>query len=249
MEKLIQQTGFEPILEKIFKHLDSATLMSCLSVCKYWNQVVQNPSFLLMWSKLAKMPENILSKWKDLAIKLQDKVDLTYDFSKCLLWISNIHENNGFLFPETVASALGLVSLLKFIASYTNIDFSGEADNGSSPLHYAAEKGHVEALKFLGTLTKNVVTENKDEMTPIHFGVMSGKVEIMKYFHDLGYDLDIPIYQNHYTPFFLAVYHQKLEVIRYLAALLENPLSKLLFGLTPFHLAAHFGLYESLTCL
>ena len=80
--KLITETGIEPILEKIFKNLDSATLMSCFSVCKYWNQVVQNPSFLLMRSKLAKMPENILQKWKKLAMKLQDKVDLTYDFSK-----------------------------------------------------------------------------------------------------------------------------------------------------------------------
>ena len=156
MEKLIQETGFEPILENIFKHLDSATLMSCLSVCKYWNQVVQNPSFLLMWSKLAKMPENILQQWKKLAMKLQDKVDLTYDFSKCLLWVTKVHAENGFLFPETAASALGLVRLLEFITSYTYIDFSGEANNGSTPLHYAAQFGQLEALKFLASKTKTL---------------------------------------------------------------------------------------------
>ena len=61
MEKIIKETGLEPILEKIFKHLDSTMLLTCLSVCKYWNQAVQNPS-LLMWLKLAKMPVKILKQ-------------------------------------------------------------------------------------------------------------------------------------------------------------------------------------------
>ena len=42
MEKIITKPGLEPILEKIFKHLDLSTLSTCLSVTKYWNKVVQN---------------------------------------------------------------------------------------------------------------------------------------------------------------------------------------------------------------
>ena len=35
----MRESGFEPILEKIFKLFDTATLLSCLSVSKYWNKV------------------------------------------------------------------------------------------------------------------------------------------------------------------------------------------------------------------
>ena len=114
MEKIITKNGFEPILEKIFKHSDSATLMSCLSVCKYWNKVVQNPSFLLICLKLAKIPEDIFQKWKELAIMLQHKIVLSNHFSRCLLWTLKKCKDIGFISPETAASALGLVPLLEF---------------------------------------------------------------------------------------------------------------------------------------
>ena len=250
MEKIITKPGFEPILEKIFMHFDSQFLMKCLSsVCKYWNQVVQNPSFLMKQLKFGKMPEDKLKKWKELAIVLQNDDNLIHDFSRCMFWALNEYKANGFLYPETAASALGLVPLLQFIESCTKIDFSGEANNGSSALHYAAENGQLEVFKFLATfIEKNANIENKYKCTPIHYGAISGKVEIMKYFHYLGYDLNIPT-DGHWTPFLLAVYFSHIEVIKFLASIIENPLSKLFHGRTAFHLAAEYGRQESLKCL
>ena len=164
MEKMITRPGFEPILEKIFMHFDSQILLKCLSsVCKYWKQVVQNSSFLMKQLKIAKMPEDKLMKWKELTVRIPHDVNLIHGLSRCIFWALNEHKTNGFLFPETAASAFGLMPLLKFMASYTDLDFSGEATNGSSPLHYAAQGGHLEVLKYLATLNKNIVAENKNK--------------------------------------------------------------------------------------
>ena len=189
MEKVIKETGFEPILEKIFKPLDSSTLLMCQSVCKYWNQVVQNPSFLLKQLELAKMPIEIHRKWKELTTSLQDQIALLGDLSKCLLWALEFTKD-GFFSPETAASSLGFVPLLKFISNNAKINFSGDGPNKSTPLHCAALYGHLEALKFLAKLTENLTIENKYRATPIHSGAKSGKVEIMKYFQEMGCDLN-----------------------------------------------------------
>ena len=126
MEKIITEPGLEHILEKIFTHLESATLFPCLFVCKYWNQIVQNPPFLLKQLRLAKMPEDIFQKWKQLTFKIQDNTKLTQQLSRCLLWALTQSKTHGFLSPETVASGLGLVPLLEFITTFTDIDFCGE---------------------------------------------------------------------------------------------------------------------------
>ena len=244
MEKIINATGFEPLLENIFKHLDFATLGPCLTVCRYWNQVVKNPTFLLKQLKFAKMPEDKLKKWKELAIRIPDDVNLTHSLSRCIFWALNHHKINGFLFPETAASALGLVPVLKFIASYTEIDFSGEATNGSSPLHYAADYGHLDALKFHATLIENIGTiENKIKWTPIHFGALSDNVEIMKYFHELGCDLKIPDIDGR-TPLQCAIGYGKVEMVKYFHDVghdLNNPIYR---GFTPFLLAVYYSCLE-----
>ena len=213
MEKIIKETGLEPILEKIFKHSDSATLTSCLSVCKYWNKVVQNPSFLLMCLKLAKIPEDILQKWKELAIMLQDQIVFNNDLSRCLLWTLKKCKDMAFFSPETAASALSLVPLLEFISNNAKIDFSGEGPYKSTPLHFAAYYGHLEAVKFLAKLTENLAIENKNRVTPIHYGAKSGKVEIMKYFQEMGCDLNVPA-MGGWTPIHYAVSNGGVELLK-----------------------------------
>ena len=90
MEKILEEPGFEPILEKIFKLSDLATLMSCFLVNKHWNKVVRNHLFWLNQLKLAKMPDEILQKWKELATRVQDNVELSKMVTKsgwsCYSW-------------------------------------------------------------------------------------------------------------------------------------------------------------------
>ena len=221
MDKILKNPGLEPILEKIFEYSDLETLGSCRLVSKYWNQVVQNPSFWFNFLKWGNPPEEILQEWKELALKLKDNVQLSQNLWKCLLWNIKFSADDGFLSPEFAASAMGFVPLLKFMATYTKIDFSRKGNNGGNP-------------------------ENKK--TPIHYGVRSGKVEIMKYFYDLGYDLNISNEED-WTLFLSAVWYGHVGVIEFLASVLENPLSRVWHGLTPFHVAAREGCHESLKCL
>ena len=196
MERIMRKSGFEPILEKIFKLSDTATLISCLSVNKYWNEFLRSPLFWLAQLKMAKMPEEILQKWKELANSIQDNVVLSKMFSKCIIWVLKSHQDYGFLSPEMAASALGLVPILEFMANYKIINFC------------------------------KVEKNSKKDMTGIEHGLWSGKIEIMKYFHELGYDLNIPI-DGQWTPFLTAVFCGRLEVVEFLASVLENPLSRL----------------------
>ena len=214
----MKESGFEPILEKIFKVSDPTTLLTCLSVSKYWNKVVLNPTFWLTQLKLAKMPQELLQKWKELSNKLNDNVDLSQILAKCMIGVLKTHL--VFCSPEMAASALGLVPILKFMATYTKIDFRKVDTNANSKENYSG----------------------------IHWGVRSGKVEILKYLRELGYDLNIPIY-NEWTPFLLAVWYERIEVIDFLSSILENPISRLWHDRTVFHVAADHGRHESLKCL
>ena len=220
MERIMKESGFEPILEKIFKLSNQETLLSCSSVNKYWNKVLQNPTFWLAQLKLAKMPEEILQKYKELANKIQDNDELSKMVSQCMVRVLKSNEKYGFPSPVMAASKHGLVPILKFMATYTKINFRKvEYDKNS-----------------------------KTNLTGIHQGVYSGKVEIMEYFHELGYNLNIHI-DVRWTPFLLAVYWSRLEVIKFLATILENPLARLWYRRTAFHLAAEYGRHESLKCL
>ena len=161
MEKILERPGFEPILEKIFKLLNQDTLLSCLLVNKYWNNVVQNPTFWLNQLKWAKMPEEILQKWKKLSNKLQDNIDLSQILTKCTIGFLEKHQDLGFLSPEMAATALGFVPILEFMATYTKINFC------------------------------KVEKRSKHNLSGIQHAICSGKVEMVKYLHDSGYDLKI----------------------------------------------------------
>ena len=151
---MITKPGLEPILEKIFKYLDSSNLFICLSVCKYWNQVVKNPTFLLKQLKSTKMSVDLLQKWKQLAIKLQENVELNQDFSQCLLWALKTIKSCGFFTPESAAAAaLGLLPLLNFVASYRPISYINKYYDRFLPnltvIHLASIYGQHETLTYL----------------------------------------------------------------------------------------------------
>ena len=127
---MITTPGYEPILEKIFRHFDPQILLKCLSsVCKYWNQVVQNPYFLLMQLKLAKIPEDILKKWKELAHSLQEDVNLTHSLSRCFFWALAACKNIGYVSPDCLTTKYELYFTLPqksercFMSSCFDVDF------------------------------------------------------------------------------------------------------------------------------
>ena len=51
-------------------------------------------------------------------------------------------------------------------------------DNGNTPIHYAAEKGHIEIVQLLMSSTDNPNAVDNAGFTPIHYAAANGHVEI-----------------------------------------------------------------------
>ena len=59
-----------------------------------------------------------------------------------------------------------------------------------TPLHYAAEFGHIKVTKFLIEKGANIEVENEDGNTPLHEAVDGGHFEVVKYLIEKGAQLD-----------------------------------------------------------
>ena len=59
-------------------------------------------------------------------------------------------------------------------------------ENGETPIHVAASKGHTEIFKILASLTGNPNAPNYIGITPIHCAVNNGHTEIVKYLASLN---------------------------------------------------------------
>ena len=87
MERITQNPGFHHIAENIFIYLDHETLLKCQKVNKFWEAILQNPTFWLWkcvveWAKydpnlpnvhnLPGLSKDHLEKWTKLIQKLKN---------------------------------------------------------------------------------------------------------------------------------------------------------------------------------
>ena len=81
-------------------------------------------------------------------------------------------------------AALGQLEMMKYLWQRTS-EFSRnpiqENLGGCTPIHYAANKGHLEIVKFLASYTSNPITTNQDGRTPIYYAARNGYLEIVKF--------------------------------------------------------------------
>lgn len=59
------------------------------------------------------------------------------------------------------------------------MDSCPEDNQGRTPLHYAAMNGHIEVVKLLIPVTKNLIPEDKMGMTPFRYASMNGHFKLI----------------------------------------------------------------------
>ena len=92
--------------------------------------------------------------------------------------------------------------------------------HGQTPLHYAAQNGHLKIVKHLSTLVKEKNPPDSNGATPLHLAAMFGHLEIVTFLHQNTKD-KTPKW-NGKTPTDLAAKWGHLEVVKYLVEEFQN---------------------------
>jgi ankyrin repeat protein len=116
-------------------------------------------------------------------------------------------------------------------------------DNVRSPLHYAAEKGNINAAKQLLTPQPNRANPNERDKagrTPVHLAAQNGHADSIKQLADKGADIAVTDPSGQ-TPLHLAAYYGRDSCVNWLL-ILEAPIDRPDNELkTPLHHAASRG--------
>ena len=82
-----------------------------------------------------------------------------------------------------------------------------------TPLHYAAEFGHIKVTKFLIEKGANIEVKNEDGNTPLHEAVDGGHFEVVKYLIEKGAQLDAKNNTND-TPCDMVLIHDRPGLLK-----------------------------------
>ena len=131
------------------------------------------------------------------------------------------------------------------------INEENRVDEGKTPLHYAAENGRLDVIKYLlgegaNVNHKVVVSPYGSNISgaPLHAAAVQGFLDIVKVLVEQG-GANIELgNQNDNKPLYLAAKHGHLNIVKYLVRKGANVNSKNSLGNFPFHPAARRGYFD-----
>ncbi|KAK6990454.1 ankyrin repeat and SOCS box protein 13 [Biomphalaria glabrata] len=164
---------------------------------------------------------------------------------KDLLLIKKVNPNFNLqmISPICQAAALGNIQILNLLLDAGADPRTQNTSNMSwerQPIHIAASKGHLDALKLFVERGIKINQQDSDKRTPLHWVSMYGHVHMIKWMIDAGALVNAS-QADKFTPLHVATCLNHVEVCKQLLA--EGADMSMLdyAGWTPLHTAVCFG--------
>ena len=255
---------FPVLCEMIFNNLDDQTLTKCKEVSRKLRSVLEKDrfysirvikginkndnGFLEHYSEaweivLYKAPITVV---KSLAVAIQEYIKTHHASSL----YSSDHS------PLHFAAYVGLFDICRYIIEKMK-DLQPDLwceGPGTSPLHMAAARGHLNVFKLISAnsiesvLDKNCGYTDDDNWTPLHFAAKHGHLDVCKYIIEntgnTKYSEKNPDSFKDGTPLHMAVSMGHLDICKLIVKYVGDKTPEDFYGSTPLHVAAKSGNFE-----
>ena len=249
MEEVLSR--FPSVGQHILKHLDDKDLVKCKMVSETWCNFLDNSS-LLYKRRINKYAPNQV-KFKKFLKLITEKVsveslkNLAANVEEYFRSCPDELENQ--ISPHEIIASEGLLIRYKYIVEQTQALKPLITMDELTPLHFAANMGYFDIVKYITSHLEEKNPPNVDGWTPLHGAAQRGHLEIVKYIAGQLENKN-PANNEGNTPIHFAAKNGHFEIFKYIAGYLDdkNPANN--EGNTPIHIAAkdgHFDIVEYIT--
>ena len=245
---------FPDVAQDIFKQLDDKSLVNCMEVSKIWHNFLNNDS--LFWRrrilKYDKCQTEFKEAWKLVTTqvpigKLREVASTIEKFCKSE-YNHTYLDFDGQFSPLNIGAAVGNISMYKYVVEKIGIVDPEDMNPSTTvskktPIHFAAENGHLEIVNYIAQYIKEVNPANKIGSTPLHYAAENGHMVVFKYIAE-HLENKNPAANGGWTPLHYAANFGHMEIVKYIAEHLENNNPANYNGGTPLHNAAENGHLE-----
>ncbi|XP_018574567.1 ankyrin-3-like [Anoplophora glabripennis] len=105
------------------------------------------------------------------------------------------------------------LNVLRYLTRHGGVNIKDKQEN--MPLHYAAEKGHFDTVKFLLEQGANINGPGSRRQTPLHFAAFGGRLNIVKFLVESNANTDSRAWDG--TALHLAISGDHFDIVKYLA--------------------------------
>jgi ankyrin repeat protein len=234
MEEVFQR--FPHLSEGIFKALDNETLANCEEVSKVWNFYLPN----IIQNRRVEIIQETIRKFCQLHVEFSQGFDTTM--------VQNILNAARMGDFETSQN-----SMMEGISDVHRMD-GGSFENDYSTLHWAADNGYFDVVKYMVDITEDKNPEDKYGNRPLHYAAKKGHLKTVRYLVDKEVKSIIPgLYKindrnpsdnSGITPLHEAAQKGHLDIVMYIVDRIDNKIDKnprSYSGITPLHDAAEMG--------
>ena len=229
---------------EIFKELNNESLSQCRTVANSWKTSIENEKFY--WIRKLQS----CGKYRQEVYTFSSK-----NFLKKILKDSNVlavkqmvHEAQNGIMEHTLAvlfTKAYFIPSKKYFSKKTFDDLklvaTKDDSNNTTPLHYAAEIGHLTICLLMIKKMEDKCPKTKLGCTPIHTAAYHGHLEVCRLMMEFSRDKNPKDFDLGRTPLHWAARKGHLHICKLIIDNTKNKNPKTINGVTPLHLAARYG--------